>query len=424
MTSSLKAVRGMHDTLPDASPCWQFLEQTVSQVLTGYGYQQIRLPVVEKTELFERSLGETTDIVSKEMYTFADKSGEMLTLRPEGTASCVRAGLEHGLFQNPALRLWYTGPMFRHERPQKGRLRQFHQIGIETYGLTGPDIDAEIITMSARIWKQLGLNGLELQLNSLGSNEARQDYRDLLVEYFQDHRAMLDEDSQNRLEKNPLRILDSKNPDMQDLVRRAPSITDSLDSESAEHFRILQALLDAVDIRYSVNPRLVRGLDYYNRTVFEWVTTQLGAQGTVCAGGRYDGLVEKFGGPSTPAIGFAMGVERLVSLIENDSTARIEQVPQVYFIVASQNAMGTALSLSEQLRNEIPGLRLVIHCGGGSFKSQFKRADKSGAEIALIIGDNELAQQRIGVKPLRVELAQYDVAWSDLGGTIRQILSR
>jgi histidyl-tRNA synthetase len=424
VTSTLKAVRGMHDTLPDASACWQFLEQTVNQVLTGYGYQQIRLPVVEKTELFERSLGETTDIVSKEMYTFADKSGEMLTLRPEGTASCVRAGLEHGLFQNPALRLWYTGPMFRHERPQKGRLRQFHQIGIETYGLAGPDIDAEIITMSARIWKLLGLDDLELQLNSLGSNEARRNYRDVLVEYFQGHRSLLDEDSLNRLEKNPLRILDSKNPDMQDLISKAPNITDSLDSESADHFTLLQSLLDAVGIRYSVNPRLVRGLDYYNRTVFEWVTNQLGAQGTVCAGGRYDGLVEKFGGPSTPAIGFAMGVERLVSLIENNPAARIEQAPQVYFIVASQNAMATALTLSEQLRNELPGLRLIMHCGGGSFKSQFKKADKSGAEIALIIGDNELAQQRIGIKPLRTESNQYEVAWADLVGTVRQILSR
>ena len=424
MSSTIKAVRGMHDTLPDASPTWQFLEKTVSQVLGGYGYQQIRLPIVEKTELFERSLGETTDIVSKEMYTFTDKNGEQLTLRPEGTASCVRAGLEHGLFQNPALRLWYTGPMFRHERPQKGRLRQFHQIGIETYGLAGPDIDAEIITMSARIWKQLGLTDLELQINSLGSNLARQAYRDILVEYFQDHRGMLDEDSLNRLEKNPLRILDSKNPDMQELVKTAPNITDSLDSESAEHFQTLQALLDGVNIPYNVNPRLVRGLDYYNRTVFEWITSQLGAQGTVCAGGRYDGLVEKFGGPSTPAIGFAMGVERLVSLVENRPEARIEQTPQVYFIVASNTAMAAALSLSEQIRNELPELRLVMHCGGGSFKSQFKKADKSGAEIALIIGDNELAQQRIGIKLLRRDEAQSEVAWADLAASIRQRLHR
>jgi len=424
VTSTLKAVRGMHDTLPEASPCWQFLEQTVKQVLTGYGYQQIRLPVVEKTELFERSLGETTDIVSKEMYTFADKSGEMLTLRPEGTASCVRAGLEHGLFQNPALRLWYTGPMFRHERPQKGRLRQFHQIGVETYGLAGPDIDAEIITMGTRIWKQLGLTDLELQLNSLGSSEARKNYRNILVEYFQDHKGSLDEDSLNRLDKNPLRILDTKNPDMQELVKAAPSITDSLDTESAEHFSTLQSLLGSVGIRYTLNPRLVRGLDYYNRTVFEWVTSQLGAQGTVCAGGRYDGLVENFGGPSVPAIGFGMGLERLVSLVENNPGARIDQTPQVYFIVASNSAMAAALTLSEQIRDEIPDLRLVMHCGGGSFKSQFKKADKSGAEIALIIGDNELAQQRIGIKPLRTESNQYDVAWSDLGATIRQILSR
>lgn len=414
----------MHDTLPDASPCWQFLEQTVNQVLIGYGYQQIRLPVVEKTELFERSLGETTDIVSKEMYTFTDRSGEQLTLRPEGTASCVRAGLEHGLFQNPAVRLWYTGPMFRHERPQKGRLRQFHQVGVEAYGLAGPDIDAEIITMGTRIWKQLGLADLELQINSLGSNEARKNYRDILVEYFQDHKNSLDEDSVGRLDKNPLRILDSKNPDMQDLVKAAPNITDSLDSESAEHFATLQKLLDAVSISYSINPRLVRGLDYYNRTVFEWITNQLGAQGTVCGGGRYDGLVEKFGGPSTPAIGFGMGLERLVSLVENNAGARIEQTPHVYFIVASERAMATALSLSEQIRNDIPDLRLIMHCGGGSFKSQFKKADKSGAQIALIIGDNELAQQRIGIKPLRSDEAQYDVAWSGLAGTIRQKLHR
>jgi len=424
VTSTIKAVRGMHDTLPDASPCWRFLEQTVSDTLTAYGYQQIRLPIVEKTELFERSLGETTDIVSKEMYTFADRSGEMLTLRPEGTASCVRAGLEHGLFQIPALRLWYSGPMFRHERPQKGRLRQFHQIGVETYGLAGPDIDAEVITMSARIWQRLGLNNLELQINSLGSNEARHNYRDTLVAYFQDHRSMLDEDSLTRLEKNPLRILDSKNPEMQTLVSKAPNITDSLDSESAEHFQTLKTLLDSVNIAYTVNPRLVRGLDYYNRTVFEWITTELGSQGTVCGGGRYDSLVEKFGGPATPAIGFGMGLERLVSLIENSPAARVDHSAQVYFIVASNTAMAAALSLSEQIRDELPDLRLVMHCGGGSFKSQFKKADKSGAEIALIIGDNELAQQRVGIKPLRTDDPQTEVAWSELAGIIRQRLNR
>lgn len=424
MTSTIKAVRGMHDTLPDASPIWQFLEQTVSQTLTGYGYQQIRMPVVEKTELFERSLGETTDIVSKEMYTFTDKNGEMLTLRPEGTASCVRAGLEHGLFQTPALRLWYTGPMFRHERPQKGRLREFHQFGVECYGLSGPDIDAEIIAMSARIWKQLGLNNLELHLNSLGSNEARKNYRQVLVDYFQSHRDRLDEDSLNRLDKNPLRILDSKNPDMQELVRLAPSMSESLDAESADHFAMLQQQLDAVNIRYTINTRLVRGLDYYNRTVFEWITNELGAQGTVCGGGRYDGLVEKFGGPATPAIGFGMGIERLVSLLENRPEARINHTPQVYFIVASTNAMPTALSLSEQIRDELPQIRLVMHCGGGSFKSQFKKADKSGADLALIIGDNELVQQRVGLKHLRTDAAQTDVSWTDLAGALRQIFSR
>ncbi len=424
MTSTIKTVRGMHDTLPDASPTWQFLEQTVSQTLTGYGYQQIRMPVVEKTELFERSLGETTDIVSKEMYTFTDKNGEMLTLRPEGTASCVRAGLEHGLFQTPALRLWYTGPMFRHERPQKGRLREFHQFGVECYGLSGPDIDAEIIAMSARIWKQLGLNSLELHLNSLGSNEARKHYRQVLVDYFQSHRDRLDDESINRLDKNPLRILDSKNPEMQELVRLAPSMSESLDAESADHFAMLQQQLDAVNIRYTINTRLVRGLDYYNRTVFEWITNELGAQGTVCGGGRYDGLVEKFGGPATPAIGFGMGIERLVSLLENRPEARIDHTPHIYFIVASANAMPTALALSEQIRDELPKIRLVMHCGGGSFKSQFKKADKSGADLALIIGDNELVQQRVGLKHLRTDTGQTDVSWTDLTATLRQIFSR
>jgi len=423
VAGQIRAVRGMHDTLPNASPCWQFIEHAVKEIIEAYGYREIRTPIVEKTELFERSIGETSDIVSKEMYTFDDRGGEQLTLRPEGTASCVRAGLEHGLFQNLS-RLWYCGPMFRYERPQKGRLRQFHQIGVEAFGLSGPDIDAELIVMTARIWKRLGLHRLELQLNSLGSNAARQDYRNILVEYFQANRSMLDDDSLTRLDKNPLRILDSKNPDMQALIMNAPSITDSLDPESAEHFASLQACLDAVKIPYTVNPRLVRGLDYYNRTVFEWVTTELGAQGTVCAGGRYDGLVEHFGGPSTPAVGFAMGLERLVSLVETTETSLIETSPNVYFIVADNNAIPSALALVEQLRDQLPDIRVLMHCGGGSFKSQFKKADKSGAEIALILGDNELAQRHVGIKPLRRNEEQLLVPWSDIVNAVRQHAGR
>jgi len=419
----IRAVRGMHDTLPDSSPSWQFIEQSVQAIIEAYGYNQIRLPIVEKTELFERSIGETSDIVSKEMYTFDDRSGESLTLRPEGTASCVRAGLEHGLFQNTA-RLWYCGPMFRYERPQKGRLRQFHQIGVEAFGLTGPDIDAELVIMSARIWKQLGLNNLELQINSLGSADARKAYRNILVEYFQDHKSVLDEDSLNRLDKNPLRILDSKNPAMSDVIFNSPSITDSLDPESADHFATLQACLQGVNIPFKVNPRLVRGLDYYNRTVFEWITTELGSQGTVCAGGRYDGLVEHFGGSPIPAVGFAMGLERLVSLIEQSKISRAEIPPDIYFIVADKNAIPAALTLAEMLRDTIPEIRLLMHCGGGSFKSQFKRADKSGAEIALILGDNELVQQCVGIKPLRREGEQLLIAWSDIVSVVRPLTGR
>jgi histidyl-tRNA synthetase len=419
VAGQIRAVRGMHDTLPNASPCWQFIEHAVKEIIEAYGYREIRTPIVEKTELFERSIGETSDIVSKEMYTFDDRGGEQLTLRPEGTASCVRAGLEHGLFQSLS-RLWYCGPMFRYERPQKGRLRQFHQIGVEAFGLAGPDIDAELIVMTARLWKRLGLHRLDLQLNSLGSNAARLEYRNILIDYFHANRSMLDDDSLTRLHKNPLRILDSKNPDMQTLIANAPSITDSLDPESAEHFASLQACLDAVNIPYTVNPRLVRGLDYYNRTVFEWVTTELGAQGTVCAGGRYDGLVEHFGGPSTPAVGFAMGLERLVSLVEATETSHTETSPYVYFIVADNNAIPSAIALVEQLRDQLPEISVLMHCGGGSFKSQFKKADKSGAEIALILGDNELTQQHVGIKPLRHNGEQLLVPWSDMVSAVRQ----
>lgn len=423
MAGLIKAVRGMHDTLPDTSSTWQFVEKSVKHIIEAYGYREIRLPIVEKTELFERSIGETSDIVSKEMYTFTDRGGEQLTLRPEGTAGCVRAGLEHGLFQNIS-RLWYCGPMFRYERPQKGRLRQFHQIGVESFGLSGADIEAELIIMTARIWNRLGLDNLELQLNSLGSTDSRKAYRKILVDYFRDHSPELDEDSQARLDKNPLRILDSKNPAMQGLINNAPSITDSLDTESSEHFTALQEYLKAANITYRLNPRLVRGLDYYNGSVFEWVTDKLGAQGTVCAGGRYDGLVEHFGGKPTPAVGFAMGLERLVNLVDVSGNLHMQPSPNIYFIVADEKAISAALTLAERIRDALPEIRLLMHCGGGSFKSQFKKADKSGAEIALILGDNELIGQQIGIKPLRDNDEQVMVPWSDLVSRISQQLNR
>jgi histidyl-tRNA synthetase len=419
----IKAIRGMHDTLPVSSKTWQYLESTISDIFDSYGYQQIRLPILEKTELFKRSIGESTDIVSKEMYTFEDRNGDFLTLRPEGTAGCVRAVLEHGLFHNSAQRLWYSGPMFRHERPQKGRLRQFHQFGVEAFGLAGPDIDAEIIIICARIWKKLKLNNIKLEINTLGSSEARIYYRNQLVEYFSDHKNQLDEDSLNRLEKNPLRILDSKNPDLKNLISLAPSMSDSLDQESEEHFDILKQLLESANIDYEINTRLVRGLDYYNRTVFEWITSELGAQGTVCGGGRYDGMVEHFGGPPTHAIGFGMGIERLVSLIENEQNPNeVVKKADIYFVIAGEAAKSSAISLAEKLRDELPQIRLIMHCGGGSFKSQFKKADKSGAQIALILGESELENQKIGVKHLREENNQQEVSWPDLANMVRQLL--
>jgi len=412
----------MHDILPDKSPIWQKLEQCIRDILQTYGYQEIRMPVIEKTELFKRSIGESTDIVSKEMYTFTDRNGELLTLRPEGTASCVRLGLENGLFHNPAQRLWYSGPMFRHERPQKGRLRQFNQIGVEAFGMNGPDIDAELIIMCERIWANLGLDKLKLEINSLGTSAARLSYREILIEYFKDSQDQLDDDNKKKLQSNPLRILDSKNPEMQDLISKAPAITDTLDTESADHFAGVRSLLDELQIKYTVNPRLVRGLDYYNRTVFEFITEELGAQGTVCAGGRYDGLVEQFGGKPTPAIGFAMGLERLVSLIESDNHQPDSEGVHIYFIVASEKAMPNALVLAEQLRDNLAGLKLIVHCGGGSFKSQFRRADKSGAKLALILGEDELEQKTVGIKPLRQDQEQIMAQWSNIVDIVREQL--
>ncbi len=423
MADKIQSVKGMHDILQQDSSKWQTLEHRIQGILNRYGYQEIRTPVVEKTELFKRSIGETSDIVSKEMYTFTDLGGESLTLRPEGTAGSVRALLQHGLYQNSPLRLWYCGLMFRHERPQKGRLRQFNQIGAEVYGLKGPDIDAELIAMCARFWKELGIDGLELQINTLGSNESRQKYREVLVEFFNDHRAALDEDSQIRLQKNPLRILDSKNPEMQDLIAAAPGMAEHMDEESREHFLGLQNLLTTIGIPFTLNPRLVRGLDYYSNTVFEWVSSNLGAQGTVCAGGRYDGLLEHFGGRAIPGIGFAMGLERLVELMAlPDSKEKDRQTPHAYLIIAGDSAFARGFQLAEELKDTLPDLRLLVHCGGGSFKSQFKKADKSGAEIALILGEDELEKQSIGLKPLRSESAQSEVAWSELAGRLKQEL--
>jgi histidyl-tRNA synthetase len=405
----------MNDILPEETPLWQHLEATVTRLLARYGYEEIRLPIVEKTELFKRSIGEVTDIVEKEMYTFDDRNGDSLTLRPEGTAGCVRAVLEHGLAYNQIQRLWYKGPMFRHERPQKGRYRQFHQVGVEVFGLEGPDVDAELILMTARLWRDLGLDdAVSLQLNSLGSSAARAAYREILVAYFEAHREHLDEDSQRRLHTNPLRILDSKNPAMQALNDAAPRLMDHLDAESRAHFDTLRAILDAAGVRYQVNPRLVRGLDYYGRTVFEWVTDRLGAQGTVCAGGRYDGLVTQLGGKPTPAVGFAMGLERLNALLDPARMPLARYRPHAYLVRVGDAAQAASQQLAEQWRNALPELRLQMNCGGGSFKSQLKRADKSGAPLALILGEDELARGVVSVKPLRETSEQRTLGHADV----------
>jgi histidyl-tRNA synthetase len=422
LSKKIQAVRGMNDILPSQTPLWQHLEATIRHLLATYGYQEIRLPLLEATELFARSIGEVTDIVEKEMFTFTDRNGDSLTLRPEGTAGCVRAGIEQGLFYNQTQRLWYLGPMFRHERPQKGRYRQFHQIGAEVYGLSGPDIDAEMIIMTARFWRQLGLSDLELQINSLGSANARAAYKEQLSNYFTAHYQQLDADSQRRLSTNPLRILDSKNPEMQALIESAPQLLEHLDEESQTDFAALQQLLDQTGIRYRVNPRLVRGLDYYNKTVFEWVTQQLGAQGTICAGGRYDTLVEQLGGQPTPAIGFALGMERLVLLLAQSNLPLPNPAPHVYLMTMGDQAMQQGFRLAESLRDDLPQLRILVHCGGGSFKSQFKRADKSGAQIALVLGENELEQQQITLKYLRTEQPQISVALTKLADYLQPLV--
>ncbi len=418
MAETIRSIRGMNDILPEVTPYWQAVESALKQVLASYGYQEIRFPIVEKTELFCRSIGEVTDIVEKEMYTFEDRNGDKLTLRPEGTAGCVRAAMQNGML-NQTQRLWYMGPMFRHERPQKGRYRQFHQLGVEAYGFSGPDIDAEMIFITARIWKVLGLTGATLQINSLGSTEARLAYREVLIAYFEAHQDELDEDSQRRLHSNPLRILDSKNPKMQALNDAAPKLIEHLDDESRQEFDILCGSLDGAGIRYEINPRLVRGLDYYGKTVFEWVTDQLGSQGTICAGGRYDGLVSQLGGKGATAIGFAIGIERLISLLEaTDALPAIEKV-DVYIVAVGDAAAKQAALLAELLRDQIPQLKLISHCGGGSFKSQFKRADRSGARWTLILGDDEIAQQVIGVKTMATG-EQETIAWNALVDYLKQ----
>ena len=412
----IQSIRGMNDLLPQQSALWQYLERVVADMLDRYGYREIRFPILEQTELFKRAVGEVTDIVEKEMYCFDDRNGDSLSLRPEGTAGCVRACSENGLLHNQSQRLWYSGPMFRHERPQKGRLRQFHQIGVEAFGLNGPDIDAELLLITARLWQQLNIDhAVTLQINSLGTAADRATYRAALVEFLEAHYEQLDKDSQQRLTSNPMRILDSKDAQTQALLNNAPSLSDFIDQPSRDHFAQLCAVLDAAGVSYEINPRLVRGLDYYSKTVFEWITTSLGAQGTVCAGGRYDGLVEQLGGKPCPGVGFAMGVERLVLLLDElgvvpDSIGQ----PVDLYLLAVGEVEQQALLLAENLRNECPQIRLQTHCGGGSFKSQIKKADKSGATVALILGEDEAASNSIGVKYLRENLDQQTVAQVDL----------
>ena len=413
----------MNDILPGVSSTWRYLESEVQDIVRSYGYDEIRLPILEYTELFRRSIGEVTDIVEKEMYTFEDRNGESLTLRPEATASVARAGMTNGLLHNQKQKLWTSGPMFRYEKPQKGRYRQFHQFNVEALGYDGPDIDAELIIMSARMWQRLGIDKIHLEINSLGVPESRARYREALVEYFSGVKNRLDEDSIRRLEQNPLRILDSKNPDMQDIIQAAPVMLDYLDAESAEHFSGLKALLDAAGVKFEVNPRLVRGLDYYSRTVFEWVTDALGSQGAVCSGGRYDGLVEKLGGRSTPAVGWAMGIERFVALYEACGGKAPFTQPDVYIAALGEGTQARAFALAEELRDRIAGIQIEMNLGGGSFKSQMKRADTSFAAYALILGEQELSENRIGLKPLRTGGEQENIALDDLAAVLQEKLS-
>ncbi|MBM4868886.1 histidine--tRNA ligase [Vibrio parahaemolyticus] len=401
MAKTIQAIRGMNDCLPTQSPLWQKLENTVKNVISAYGYNEVRMPIVEETNLFSRAVGEETDVVSKEMYTFDDRNGDSLTLRPEGTAGCVRSCIQNSLINRDEQRLWYMGPMFRHERPQKGRYRQFHQCGVEVFGLNGPDVDAELIMMTARLWRELGIDKhVRLELNSIGSQEDRADYRTALVAFLEQHIDVLDEDCKRRMHTNPLRVLDTKNPDIQAILGDAPHLSEYLGEESKAHFAGLCELLDAAGIEYTVNERLVRGLDYYNRTVFEWITESLGAQGTVCGGGRYDGLVEQLGGKPTPAVGFAMGLERLVLMLETLELTDVRRSVDVYVVTAGEGTMMAGMKLAEQLREAISGVRVMNHFGGGNFKKQFKRADKVGAVVALVLGENEVADNTVVLKDL------------------------
>ena len=426
MAEEIQPVRGMNDVLPAESGAWQHLEAVTRELLTSYGYEEIRVPVLERTELFKRAIGEHTDVVGKEMYTFTDRGGESLTLRPEATAGVVRALISNRMLRGQRHKLWCLGPMFRHEAPQAGRYRQFWQVDVEAVGCPGPDVDAELIALSARLWQRLGLKGLSLEINSLGTPESRRAYRAHLLDYLRARESRLDADSRRRLTGNPMRILDSKNPEMQELIAGAPRLTEHLDAESREHFEALGRMLGGAGVAYTINPRLVRGLDYYNRTVFEWITAASGAQNAVCSGGRYDGLIAQLGGEATPAVGFAMGVERLVALLVGAGGTPPAVPPDVYVVVNGARATSEALSIVERLRSERPRLRFELNLGGGNFKAQFRRADRSGAPLALIIGDDELARGVLAMKPLRVESGQsecpiealaagVDAALADLG---------
>jgi histidyl-tRNA synthetase len=422
VAKTIQAIRGMNDCLPTQSPLWQKVESTVKRVVSAYGYNEVRMPIVEMTHLFSRAIGEVTDVVEKEMYTFEDRNGDSLTLRPEGTAGCVRSGIENGLLYNQEQRLWYMGPMFRHERPQKGRYRQFHQCGVEVFGIDGPDVDAELIMMTARLWRELGIaQHVRLELNSIGSLEARANYRTALIAYLEQHIDVLDDDCKRRMHTNPLRVLDTKNPDVQAILGDAPRLSEYLDEDSKQHFSGLCELLDAAGIEYQVNERLVRGLDYYNRTVFEWITESLGSQGTVCGGGRYDGLVEQLGGKATTAVGFAMGLERLVLMLETLELNDVRRSVDAYVVTAGEGTLMAGMKLAEDLREALPELRVMNHFGGGNFKKQFKRADKVGAVVALVLGENEVSEQTVVVKDLAGG-EQTTIAQADLANKLKELI--
>ncbi len=425
MSRNIPPVTGMKDVLSADIGLWQHVERSARAVMDAYGYEEMRVPVVEHTELFKRAIGEYTDVVEKEMYTFTDQGGDSLTLRPEATAGIVRAAISNGLLRGARLKLWCQGPMFRHEKPQKGRFRQFNQIDLEAIGFAGPDVDVEIIALTARLWKLLGLTRIKLQINSLGTSESRKAYRELLQAYFRRHLDALDDDGKRRLEGNPLRILDSKHPPTQEIVRNAPVLSEHLDAESQAHFAGLRAGLDALGIAYTVNPRLVRGLDYYSRTVFEWITDALGSQDAICSGGRYDGLIAQMGGEATPAIGFAMGVERVVELVRLAGVALPASAPDVFLMAQGEAAQRSALALAEKLRDQLPGRGIVVHCGSAKFKTQFRRADESGARLALILGDDELARGVVALKPLRgAETTQTEYPVGDVGARVAEFLRR